>query len=90
MVLHGLKRVAENLNVPESTLRRWLKRPEAKCFLVGSMDNAGGGFGRGWYGEISSFDNLKRIVEASTSEARRKAAQSRWGRVDVRSGTNIK
>jgi len=33
MVLHGLKRVAENLNVPESLCGGWLKRPEAKVFL---------------------------------------------------------
>ena len=90
MVLYGLKRVAENLDVTESTLRRWLKRKEAKCFHVGSMDNSGGGFGRGWYGEVSSFNNLKRIVEASTSEERRKAARSRWGRGDVSSGTKMK
>ena len=43
--LYGLWRFAQLWGVSESTARRWLALPEAKCFSVGSMSNAGGGYG---------------------------------------------
>jgi hypothetical protein len=77
-VLYALWRFAEVWGVSESTARRWLTLPEAACFRVGSMSNAGGGYGYGWYGQITSLHALKELVIARTSEARRAAARARW------------
>jgi hypothetical protein len=89
-LIYGNVRIAEYLEVSESTLRRWLKGPEAWCFKVGSMDNTGGGYGRARFGEISSLDHLKEVMRARTSDERKKAAQKRWGHFDVSSGSNFK
>jgi hypothetical protein len=77
-LLNGLWRFAQLWGVSESTARRWLAVPEAACFGVGSMSNAGGGYGHGWYGQITSLHALKELVVARTSEARRAAARVRW------------
>jgi hypothetical protein len=77
-VLYGLCRIAQLWGVSESTARRRLALPEAGCFGVGSMDNAGGGYGYGWQGQINSLQALREIVVARTSEARRAAARVRW------------
>jgi hypothetical protein len=75
-VLYGLGRIAQLWGVSESTARRWLALPEGECFSVGSMSNAGGGYGHGWYGQITSLHALREIVVARTSEARRAAARA--------------
>jgi hypothetical protein len=77
-VLYGLWRIAQLWGVSESTARRWLALPEAGCFGVGSMSNAGGGYGYGWYGQIKSLHALPELVVARTSEARSAAAHARW------------
>ncbi len=77
-VLYGLCRIAQLWGVSESTARRWLALPEAKCFSVGSMSNAGGGYGYGRHGQINSLHALKELVVARTTEARRAAARARW------------
>ena len=89
-IIYGTKRIAEHLGVSEATMRRWLKRPEAWCFMVGSMANTGGGYGRGRFGEVSSLQHLKEVMWAQTSEVRRNAAQRRWGYLDVNSVDNLK
>jgi len=87
-IIYGLHRFAEHLGESGATVRRWLKKPEAWCFTVGSMDNAGGGYGLGWFGDVRSLDHLKEIMRAQTSEVRRNAAQRRWA-CNVSSGSNI-
>jgi hypothetical protein len=77
-VLYGLWRIAQFWGVSESTARRWLALPEAGCFGVGSMSNAGGGYGYGWYGQVNSLHALPELVVARTSEARSAAARARW------------
>jgi hypothetical protein len=77
-VLYGLRRIAQLWDVSESTARRWLALPEAACFSVGSMGNAGGGYGYGWHGQINSLQALREIVVARTSKARSAAARARW------------
>lgn len=89
-IIYGMERIADHLEVSEATVRRWLKRPEAWCFTVGSMANPGGGYGRGWFGEVSSLEHLKEVVRTKTSEVRRNAAHRRWTYSDVSSGANIK
>jgi hypothetical protein len=89
-IIYGTERMAEHLGVSEATVRRWLKKPEAWCFTVGSMANTGGGYGRGWFGEVSSLEHLKEVMRAQTSELRRNAAQTRWAYCDVSSESNIK
>jgi hypothetical protein len=78
-VLSGLWRFAQFWDVSESTARRWLALPEAKCFSVGSMSNAGGGYGYARHGQINSLQALREIVVARTSKARSAAARARWG-----------
>jgi hypothetical protein len=77
-VLYGLGRIAQLWGVSESTARRRLALPEAACFGVGSMSNAGGGYGHGWYGQITSLHALQELVGARTSKARSAAARVRW------------
>jgi hypothetical protein len=77
-VLYGLWRIAQLWGVSESTARRWLALPEAGCFSVGSMDNAGGGYGYAWYGQVNSLHALHELVGARTSKARSAAAGARW------------
>jgi hypothetical protein len=78
-VRYGLWRFAQLWGVSESTARRWLALPEARCFGVGSMSNAGGGYGYAWYGQVNSLHALPEFVVARTSQARRAAARARWG-----------
>jgi hypothetical protein len=76
--LYGLGKIAELWGVSESTARRWLALPEATCFEIGSMHNAGGGYGYGWHGQVNSLTALKGIAVTRTSKARSAAASARW------------
>lgn len=77
-VLYGLCRIAQLWGVSESTARRRLALPEAGCFGVGSMSNAGGGYGYGWYGQVNSLHALQELLVAHISKARSAAARARW------------
>ena len=77
-VLYGLSRIAQFWGVSESTARRWLALSEAACFTVGSMSNAGGGFGYAWQGQVNSLTAIVGLAVARTSDARRAAARTRW------------
>ena len=76
--LYGLWRIAGLWCASESTARRWLTSPEAECFEVGSMDNTGGGYGRGWHGQVGSLNALKEMKVTQTSKTRSAAACARW------------
>lgn len=78
-VIYGLSTIAEFLGVSSSTGRRWLHRPEAACFSVGSMANAGGGYGFGWYGQVNSLAALKERMLERRSDQAAAAAHQRWG-----------
>ncbi len=45
--IYGTERIAEYLRISEQTLRNWRRRSEGAFIEVGSMWNAGGGYGRG-------------------------------------------
>jgi hypothetical protein len=77
-VLYGLRRIAQLWDVSESTARRWLALPEAACFSVGSMGNAGGGYGYGLARADQLAPSAAEIMVARTSKARSAAARARW------------
>ena len=79
-VIYGLSRIAAFWDVSLSTAWRWIHQPEAACFRVGSMDNTGGGYGLGWYGQVNSLTALKEHMLARRSDQAAAAALQRWDR----------
>ena len=84
-----MSRMADYLEVSQETLRRWRKLPEGAFIGVGSMSNAGGGYGRAAWSYASSLDNLQTLIQAKTSEARHQAALARWRPTDPSSASNV-
>lgn len=67
--------MAAFLGVPVATFKDWRRRPEGAFIEVGSCAN---NYGRAAFSYESSLQNLKVMVEARTSAARRAAANKRW------------
>ena len=77
-VLYGLPTIAGFWDVSLSTARRWLHKPEAACFSVGSMTNVDGGSGLGWYGQVNSLAALKALMLNHRRDQAAAAACQRW------------
>jgi hypothetical protein len=84
--IYGMARIAEEMGISVSALRRVRKSPEGAFMEVGSMANDGGGFGRAVWTYPSSAQALKQTMIARVSEVRRRAAEIRWRATDVSSG----
>ena len=88
--IYGTGRIANHLGVSKATVRRWRKTPEGQFLEVGSMSNAGGGLGKALFSYPSSLNHLNHLMEAKTSRARKRAADTRWRATDVASGTSAR
>ena len=87
--IYGTERMAAHLGVSKQTLKRWRHLPEGQFIEVGSMANAGGGFGRGAWSFPSSLDALKHTMATKTSAERRRTSLLRWRGSDPGSGSTL-
>ena len=86
--IYGTRRMAEAIGESESTVGRWRRAPLGAFIEVGSMNNAGGGYGRAAMTLPSLLGAFQRLMGVSTREQRRRAARKRWGETDVSSGSS--
>jgi hypothetical protein len=77
MMLHTVRVMAERTGVSERTVYRLLRRPEAACFELVPVGNAGGGAAAVRGGMANSFDALLDLHRASVRSVRAEAARQR-------------
>lgn len=68
-LIHGVLRMAEFLGVSESTMRRRLRHPAARCFGLVTISNVGGGYGFARAGQVNSLMALEANIRACTLSA---------------------